>query len=191
MSAPLSRSESRSEKAAKSGAPGGWLWGPMSRTGFIWGFWAFLLDQAHKTWMLNVAGFEEGDHVVVTPFLDFVLIWNRGVSYGLLQQEELWGRLLLALFSLAAVVALAVWLARAPHTRLAAIAIGMIGGGALGNGLDRLIRPGVADFFSLHAFGYNWYVFNIADIAIVAGVAILLYDAVAASVKSASKPTHD
>ena len=82
----------------------------------------------------------------------------------------------LGVFSLLAVIALAVWLAQPEQTRFTAISVGLIMGGALGNALDRLIRPGVADFFSLHAFGYNWYIFNVADIAIVAGVVGLLYD---------------
>ena len=139
---------------------------------------SFALDQFHKWWMLNITGITEGDKIVVTPFFDLILIWNRGVSYGLFQQESLAGRIALGVFSLLAVIALAVWLAQPEQTRFTAISVGLIMGGALGNALDRLIRPGVADFFSLHAFGYNWYIFNVADIAIVAGVVGLLYDVI-------------
>ena len=57
-----------------------------------------------------------------------------------------------------------------------AASVGLIIGGAIGNGIDRILIGGVADFFSLHAFGFYWYVFNIADVAIVAGVIGLLYD---------------
>jgi len=127
--------------------------------------------------MLNVTHIKLGERIELTPFLDLILVWNKGVSYGLFQQHSLWGRAALGLFSLLAVIALTIWLARSRQTRFTAIAIGLVMGGALGNGLDRLIRPGVADFFSLHAFGYSWYIFNIADMAIVAGVAMLLYDA--------------
>lgn len=62
-----------------------------------------------------------------------------------------------------------------------AVSLGLIIGGAVGNGIDRVLLGGVADFFLLHAFGYSWYVFNIADVAIVAGVAGLLYDSMIAS----------
>jgi len=135
-------------------------------------------DQLHKWWMLNITGITLRDRIEVTSFFDLVLVWNKGISYGLFQQESFVGRLVLASFSFFAVVALAVWLARAEQTRLTAIAIGLVMGGGLCNSFDRLIRPGVADFFALHAFGFHWYIFNVADIAIVAGVAALLYDAI-------------
>ncbi len=168
-----------------------WFWGPLSRLGYLWAVISFALDQFHKWWMLNITGITEGQTITIAPFFDLILIWNRGVSYGLFQQESMAGRLALGAFSLIAVIALAVWLAQPEQTRLTATSVGLIMGGALGNALDRLIRPGVADFFSLHAFGYNWYIFNIADIAIVAGVVGLLYDAIFISPKTASKSSQD
>ena len=141
--------------------------------------------------MLNVTGITTADRISVTPFLDIILIWNKGISYGLFQQESMAGKLALAGFALLATIAMALWLSRPEQTKMNAVAIGLIMGGALGNGLDRMIRPGVADFFSLHAFGFNWYIFNVADIAIVAGVAGLLYDALFISPKTASKSSQD
>jgi signal peptidase II len=82
---------------------------------------------------------------------------------------------------------MAVWLARGITSRLVAGSIGLIMGGAGGNAIDRLVLGGVADFFSLHAWGFYWYVFNIADAAIVAGVIGLLYDSFGPSRKDASK----
>ena len=79
------------------------------------------------------------------------------------------------------------WLSRAEN-RLTALSLGLIVGGALGNAIDRVILGGVADFFSLHAFGFYWYVFNLADVGIVAGVAGLLYDSFLTSRKDAAKP---
>jgi signal peptidase II len=70
-----------------------------------------------------------------------------------------------------------------------ALSLGLIMGGALGNALDRVLIGGVADFFSLHAFGFYWYVFNIADVAIVAGVIGLLYDSLRSSRNPAAKPS--
>jgi signal peptidase II len=66
-------------------------------------------------------------------------------------------------------------LARSP---LSAAGLGLIIGGAIGNLIDRIIYGAVADFFLFHAFGFSWYIFNIADVAIVAGVVALLYDSV-------------
>ncbi len=170
---------------------GSWFFGPWSRLGYLWAAIALAVDQFFKWWMLNIVNITVQDRFVVTPNFDLVLVWNKGVSYGLFQQESFAGRLVLAGFSIVAVAALAVWLAKGEQSRLSAIAIGLVMGGGLCNAFDRLIRPGVADFFSLHAFGYYWYVFNLADVAIVAGVAILMYDAVFAGPKTASKSSQD
>ena len=82
---------------------------------------------------------------------------------------------------------MAIWLARGVTTSLVAVSLGLIMGGAASNAIDRLTLGGVADFFSLHAFGFYWYVFNIADVAIVAGVIGLIYDFLGPSRKDASK----
>jgi signal peptidase II len=105
----------------------------------------------------------------------------------MLDQDSFAGQLVLAGFGLTATAALWVWLARGATGRLLAVSLGLIMGGAIGNAIDRLVLGGVADFFSLHAFGFYWYVFNIADVAIVAGVIGLLYDSVLASRKEAAK----
>lgn len=153
-----------------------WMWGPMSRLGLSVAALTFCLDQAHKWWMLLGLDIRGKGRIVAAPFLDFVYVLNQGVSYSLLTGSSQRWQFILASFAVLASVALAAWLARGIDNRLAAVAVGLIMGGALGNGLDRLTLGGVADFFSLHAFGYSWYVFNIADVAIVAGVAALLYE---------------
>ena len=126
--------------------------------------------------MLLGYGIREKGRVAVTPFLDLVFALNKGVSYSFLSGSSQVWQIALAAFAATAALALAVWLARGVHDRLTALSIGLIMGGALGNGLDRLLLGGVADFFSFHAFGFYWYVFNIADVAIVAGVIGLLYE---------------
>lgn len=136
---------------------------------------AFGLDQTHKWWMLGPFAIAERQPVTVAPFLDLVLVWNRGVSYGWFAAHGDAIRYGLVALSLAVSGALAVWLART-RSRLVAAALGLVIGGALANALDRLVHGAVADFFLFHAFGWSWYVFNIADCAIVAGVGLLLYD---------------
>lgn len=138
----------------------------------------YCLDQAYKWWMLAVFEIAEGQTVTVTPFFDLVLVWNKGVSYGWLKQDTELGRWLLIGFTVIAVICLTVWLASS-RNRTNGFAVGLMIGGALGNGTDRVIHGAVADFFSFHAFGFYWYIFNLADIAIVAGVVLLLYDIVA------------
>ena len=166
-----------------------WLWGPLSPLGVGLAALTLAVDQAHKWWMLLVYRIMERGRVTVTPFLDLVYVKNLGVSYGLFLQESREGQWLLAGFAALAVLAMAVWLARGVTEKLVAASLGLIMGGAASNAIDRLVLGGVADFFSLHAFGFYWYVFNIADAAIVAGVCGLLYDSFYPSRNRASKST--
>jgi signal peptidase II len=126
--------------------------------------------------------------VTVAPFFDLVLLWNRGISYGLLPQDSALGRLGLIAFAFVASLALVAWLARLAAP-LPAASIGLIIGGAVGNAIDRILYGAVADFFSFHAFGWQWYVFNIADMAIVAGVVGLLYDSLFGGHKKVGNPS--
>jgi signal peptidase II len=153
--------------------------GPFTRFGLTVAAITLVLDQALKLWLLFWFELGRKGVVGVAPFLDLVLTWNKGISYGLFQQDTELGRWLLIGIKLAAVVLLALWLARA-HSRLTALSLGLIIGGALGNAIDRLAYGAVADFVLFHvttaAWSFNWYVFNLADAAIVAGVIGLLYD---------------
>ncbi|WP_407528691.1 signal peptidase II [Methylobacterium oryzisoli] len=133
------------------------------------------LDQATKLGLLFLADLPLHQPVVLAPFAQLVVVWNRGVSYGLLQQDGDLGRWLLVAVSVLASAALTVWMARAA-TRLVAVSLGLIVGGAVGNAIDRVAYGAVFDFVHLHAVGWSWYVFNVADAAIVFGVVGLLYD---------------
>jgi signal peptidase II len=151
------------------------FWGPLSPLGLGVAVLTLLIDQAHKAWMLYVYDMGAKGTVALTSFFDLVLVWNEGISYGLLPQQSSLGRFGLVLFAIAATVGLTLWLARLTSP-LAAAAVGLIMGGAIGNAIDRSVYGAVADFFSLHAFGFEWYIFNLADTAIVAGVVGLLYE---------------
>ena len=164
-----------------------WLWGPLSLLGLSLAVTTIVLDQVHKWWMLGVFDIQNKGRVAVLPFLDLEFVKNTGVSYGLFLQNTRQGQWILAGFAALAVGAMAVWLARGVTSKLVATSLGLIMGGAASNAVDRLSLGGVADFFSLHAFGFYWYVFNIADVAIVAGVIGLVYDSLLASRKDASK----
>jgi len=157
------------------------MWGPLTRLGLLVAAASAALDQASKLWLLYVFDLRARAPVRLTPFLDLVMAWNKGISYGLFQQDGPLGQWLLLAIKMAAVALLLVWLARA-GSRLTAVALGLIIGGAAGNAVDRLLHEAVADFILLHitteSFRFNWYVFNLADTAIVAGVAGLLYESV-------------
>ena len=162
------------------------VWGPYSALGAGIAAVSALADQIHKAWMIGLFEANPAHKIILAPFFDLVLVWNRGISYGLLKQEGNGGRWALAIFALAAVLALTCWLAHI-RSRLAAAGVGLIIGGALGNAIDRIRFGAVADFFSFHIGSFHWYVFNLADVAIVAGVAGLLFDSLTPSHKSAGK----
>lgn len=151
------------------------LFGASARLGWAAAFLTLAVDQAFKWWMLGPYDLARRGVVEVTSFFDLVLVWNRGVSYGWFTQSDDQGRWLLIGVSLVVVAAMVVWLAKS-RRHLANLALGLIIGGALGNVIDRVVHGAVADFFSFHAFGYSWYVFNLADVAIVVGVALLILD---------------
>jgi signal peptidase II len=155
------------------------LWGPLTRFGLVVTLVTAAIDQALKLWLLFVVDLGQRGIVALTPFLDLVLTWNTGISYGLFRQEGPLGQWALLALKLIAVVLLWIWLSRAT-TRLTALSLGLIVGGAIGNAIDRFAYGAVADFVLFHvstaSFSFDWYVFNLADVAIVAGVIGLLWE---------------
>ena len=147
----------------------------MIRIGLPTALAVFVADQSSKYWVLNVLDLPDLHSVTLLPVLNLTMVWNRGVTFGLLHQEGPWGAYLLTGIALAVVVALTVWMRRADRV-MVAVALGAITGGAVGNVVDRLRFGAVVDFIHAHAFGWSWYVFNVADAAIVCGVAALLLD---------------
>ena len=160
-------------------APSRMFWGPLTALGLTAAAITSVLDQASKLWLLKVFGLADRGVVEVMPFVELVLTWNTGISYGWFQQEGPFGQGALLALKVVAVALLWIWLAKA-SSRLSAVALGLIIGGAIGNGIDRLIHGAVVDFVLLYlqtaTWRFNWYVFNLADVAIVAGVIGLLYE---------------
>ena len=149
------------------------------RPGVIAALAVLVLDQASKLWLLFVFDIARRGAVQVTPFFDLVLAWNVGISFGWFQSDSPLTQIALMAIKAVAVIVLAIWMARS-RTLLATIALGLIIGGAIGNAIDSLAYGAVVDFALFHVqIGgktFSWYVFNLADVAIVAGVAALLYD---------------
>jgi signal peptidase II len=149
------------------------------RLGLIAATIVLILDQASKLWLLFVFDIARRGAVAVAPFFDLVLAWNTGISYGWFSESGPTGQAIMLAVKAIAVLALAIWMARS-QTLTATVGLGLIIGGALGNAIDRLAYGAVVDFALFHLQiadkTYNWYVFNLADVAIVVGVAALLYD---------------
>ncbi len=155
------------------------LCGPLTRFGLVVAALACLIDQASKLYLLRVVDLAAKGPIGLGPFFDLVLTRNTGISYGLFQTSGALGAWVLLAVKIVAVILLWVWLARA-HDRLTALSLGLIIGGAIGNGIDRVAYGWVADFVYFHIntahWRFSWYVFNLADAAIVAGVIGLLYE---------------
>lgn len=155
---------------------------------------AFGIDRAHKAFQVSsecmaigtapcieiftsyvpvsMTDWRGGEVVRVTDFFDYVLVWNTGISYGLLASVPAWG---LGVLMAVAIVALSIWWLRA-ESFLIRLGLALAIGGALSNGLDRVIYGGVADFFHFHWGTWSFYIFNLADVAITFGVILLMLD---------------
>ena len=156
-----------------------YLYGPLTWLGVAVAVLTAVLDQATKLWLLFGYALASRGTVRLAPFLDLVLVWNTGISYGLFPQAGPLGQWALLGVKTVAVLLLWIWLARV-GSRLTALALGLIIGGAVGNAIDRVAYGAVADFVLFHVttagWSFRWYVFNLADVGIVAGVIGLLYD---------------
>jgi signal peptidase II len=165
-----------------------YLYGKLTGFGIAVALVTMALDQAVKYWLLQVFDIGARQPVAIGPFIDIVLVWNPGISYGLLPQVGPLGQWALLAVKAVAVALLWVWLSHAT-SRLTALALGLIIGGAIGNAIDRVAYGQVADFVLFHittpTWTFRWYVFNLADVGIVAGVIGLLYDSLLA--KDAAK----
>ncbi|RVT89932.1 signal peptidase II [Rhodovarius crocodyli] len=137
-------------------------------------------DQISKHWILfglNLPELRTVPVLLVGPFgLDLTMVWNRGVTFGMFSGEGSWNHLALAGVSAVIAVVLLRWLWKAETTPVT-LALGSIIGGAIGNVIDRLRFGAVVDFIDTHAWGWHWYVFNVADAGIVCGVLVLVLDA--------------
>ncbi|HXV74521.1 MAG TPA: signal peptidase II [Sphingomonadales bacterium] len=148
----------------------------MQKAGFALAAAIFMLDRATKWWVLGPFDLAAKGDVALLPFFNLTLVWNRGISLGLFPMASEAGRFFLIALTAAISAFVAAWLWRAERL-YAALALGLVLGGAVGNIWDRAAYGAVADFLHFHAFGLSFYIFNVADAAITAGVAVLLFDA--------------
>ncbi len=150
------------------------------RTGILFALLLLVVDQASKWWILEVVRLPEVRNIPLVMLgpvgLDLTMVWNRGVTFGLFSGEGSWNHLILAALALVVAGFLLRWLARAENC-LVTYALGAVIGGAIANVIDRVRFGAVVDFVDVHAWGWHWYVFNLADAAIVCGVLALVADA--------------
>lgn len=132
------------------------------------------LDQLTKWWILTDV-MSPPQRIPVTGFFDLVLVYNRGVSFGMFGDAPSWAPAALIVFALLLSAALCIWMWRADNLVLGT-ALGFVVGGAVGNVIDRILYGAVVDFLDFHIGGYHWPAFNVADSAITIGVVLLIID---------------
>lgn len=155
----------------------------MLRPGLILAGIILVLDQLTKHWAMEVmrpmgvweTPFYTPQRIEILPFLDMVMAWNRGVSFGIFNNGGDWNAVILSTLSVGICIALVVWMKKA-HSLPVALGLGAIIGGALGNVIDRIRFGAVADFIDVHAMGWHWPAFNLADSAITVGAIVLILD---------------
>ncbi|MGV3490658.1 MAG: signal peptidase II [Devosia sp.] len=167
---------------------------PYLLASFLTGLAAFAVDRVHKLIQVSADcigaspmicldyptsyvpiesfGWRGGEILRVTDFFDYVLVWNRGVSYGLLDGLPVWA---LGGIAIVAIAALLVWWSRSADP-LVRFGLMLAVGGAVSNALDRALYGAVADFFHFYWQGWSFFIFNLADVAITSGVLLLLLD---------------
>jgi signal peptidase II len=142
-------------------------------------------DQLSKWWVLNLV-MVPPKTIEVTQFFNLVLVHNRGASFGIFSDAPGWASIALIVFAIIISIVLAIWMWQAQEAFLS-IALALVIGGAIGNVIDRIRFGAVVDFLDVHAGGWHWPAFNVADSAITLGVILLILD----SLKSKSeKPKY-
>jgi signal peptidase II len=161
----------------------------MLRRGLLLALAVFAADQLSKWWLIDLLH-STGAAIEVTGFFNLVMVWNRGISFGMFQSGET-GRWVLVALTVAICLLIVGWMRRM-HRRLSGLGAGLVLGGAVGNLTDRVSpRAAVADFFDVHLMGYHWPAFNVADSAISVGVALIVIDAFCEGRQNKDSATND
>lgn len=146
----------------------------MVRVGLVVALLVLVLDQLTKWAILDLLDLA-AQPIAVSSFFNLVLVWNKGVSFGMLDGIGALTPWVLSGLSLGVVIGLLFWLRQSVHP-LIAVGLGMVIGGAFGNVIDRLRYGAVVDFLDFHVAGYHWPAFNVADAGICVGAGLILVD---------------
>jgi signal peptidase II len=146
----------------------------IQKIGILLGIVTLVLDQVSKTYVVNILS-TNPDHIVNSlPFLNIILTWNNGITFGLFRQYSA-SHIIFSLLASLVTMILCNFLRKTDRIR-ESIALGMIIGGAIGNICDRIRFGAVIDFLDFHILHHHWYTFNIADAGICLGVALWITD---------------
>ena len=136
-------------------------------------FFIFFLDRFSKIYILNIVENAGNVDIYITSFLNFILVWNTGIGFGILSFEEKIAYNLIT--AIIIIINLIIILLIIKSTDFKIYFYLIILGGSLGNLFDRIYYSAVPDFIDLHFNNYHWFIFNLADIFITLGIICLIF----------------
>tara|TARA_B100000767_G_scaffold230302_1_gene221319 strand:- start:359 stop:859 length:501 start_codon:yes stop_codon:yes gene_type:complete len=132
----------------------------------------FFIDRISKIYIMNIAELNNKVDIYISPYLNFYLIWNKGIAFGFLSFD---GSFIYNLIStIIAIISLVVLILIIKSEGLKRYSLIFVLGGAVANLFDRIYYSAVPDFIDFHIGDYHWFVFNVADIFITFGVICLI-----------------
>jgi len=134
----------------------------------------FLIDRLSKIYILKIAELEKTVDIYVTEYLNFYLIWNKGIAFGLFSFDENFIYNFITFIILTITIVILVMIIKS--VRFKKYSLLLVFGGSLGNLFDRIYYSAVPDFIDIHINNFHWFVFNAADIFITIGIICLIFD---------------
>ena len=134
----------------------------------------FLVDRISKVYIIKLSEIEGVVDIYLTPFLNFYLIWNKGIAFGLLSFNESY--IYIIITSIIIIISTIIMTMAIKSNGFKRLSLIIVFGGSIGNLFDRIYYSAVPDFIDFHIMGYHWFVFNIADIFITMGIICLIFD---------------
>tara|TARA_Y100001960_G_C14696775_1_gene839412 strand:+ start:601 stop:1092 length:492 start_codon:yes stop_codon:yes gene_type:complete len=136
-------------------------------------FFIFFIDRISKIYILRIAHTKGEVDIYVNPFLNFILLWNKGIGFGLLSfdQSQLYNLITVLIFIINVIIIYIIY----KTNDFKIYFYLMVLGGSFGNLFDRIHYSAVPDFIDLHINDFHWFIFNIADIFISFGVICLIF----------------
>jgi len=147
----------------------------------------FVADRISKIYIINIFELENKVDIYLTEYLNFYLIWNKGIAFGLLSFNEsfIYNTITGIIIIISIIVVIMIY----NNSGFKKISLTFVLGGALGNLFDRMYYSAVPDFIDFHIEGLHWFVFNVADIFITLGIICLIFDEIFANNKKNEKIT--
>ena len=147
----------------------------------------FLADRVSKAYILKIAELENGVDIYLTSYLNFYLIWNKGIAFGLFSFNERFTYNIITAIILVITITILIMIIK--NKGFKKYSLMFVLGGSLGNVFDRIYYSAVPDFIDFHINDFHWFVFNVADIFITLGIVCLIFDEILINDKKNEKTT--